>query len=121
MPNGTLFVAFAKAGAKVLHFFELCKYFMKKVSLILIFVSLTSLLCAQVQVRTFNEQIRTLRVPRTVLVLQDGFIDGSEPDNTLHISFDEMSHDVHMYTYTVRHMNAESTQESGLTSNEYIS
>lgn len=94
---------------------------MKKVSLIVIFVSLAALVHAQVQVRAFNEQIRTLRVSRAILTLQDGFNDGSEPDNTLHISFDEMSHDVHLYTYTVRHLNADRTQESGLTSNEYLS
>jgi hypothetical protein len=51
--------------------------------------------------KIFNEHIRTLRVERQFLVLDNGVVDGSDPDNTLHISFDEMSHDVHFYTYSV--------------------
>ena len=61
---------------------------------------------AQTHVRVFNEQIRTLRVAREVLVL-----DELEP---LHISFDEMSHDVHFYTYSVEMLN------SDLLSGEYL-
>ena len=61
---------------------------------------------AQTHVRVFNEQIRTLRVAREVLML-----DELEP---LHISFDEMSHDVHFYTYSVEMLN------SDLLSGEYL-
>ena len=61
---------------------------------------------AQTHVRVFNEQIRTLRVAREVLTL-----DELEP---LHISFDEMSHDVHFYTYSVEMLN------SDLLSGEYL-
>lgn len=46
-------------------------------------------------------------------------IDGSEPNNTLEISFDELSHDAHMYTYTVRHLNADH-EFSNLESYEYL-
>jgi hypothetical protein len=55
----------------------------------------------QTSTKIFNEHIRTLRVARQFLVLDNGVVDGSDPDNTLHISFDEMSHDVHFYTYSV--------------------
>ena len=78
------------------------------------------MLNAQVHVRTFNEQIRTLRVARTFLALHDGQVDGSEENNALEVSFDEMSHDVHFYTYTVRHMNADYTQESSIVSTDYL-
>ena len=61
------------------------------------FLSLLTSLVAQTHVRVYNENIRTLRVAREVLVL-----DEQEP---LQISFDEMSHNVHMYTYTVQMMN----------------
>ena len=93
---------------------------MRKIALILCFMFCSLSLYAQVHTRTFNEHIRTLRVPRMYLVLQDGMIDGSEPDNTLDISFDEMSHDVHFYTYTVRHMNADWSRESDILSTEYL-
>ena len=90
--------------------------------------------CAQVQITTHDSNIRTLRVvylsamgdegqssvARPILVLKDGINDGSEADNTLHISFDEMSHDVHFYTYTVVHMDAEWSSESAILSNEYL-
>ena len=49
-----------------------------------------------------------------MLLLEDGVVDGSDPDNTLHISFDEMSHDVHFYTYTVEMLH------SDLLSSEYL-
>ena len=93
---------------------------MRKTALILCFLLGSLSLFAQVHTRTFNEHIRTLRVPRMYLVLQDGMIDGSEPENTLDISFDEMSHDVHFYTYTVRHMNADWSRESDILSTEYL-
>ena len=58
-------------------------------------------------------------IARPFLVLENGVVDGSNPGNTLEISFDEMSHDVHFYTYTVSHLNADGS-ESGLTSSEYL-
>ena len=61
---------------------------------------------AQTHTRIYNEQIRTLHVERDVLVL-----DAIEP---LHISFDEMSHEVHFYTYSVEMLN------SSLLSSEYL-
>ena len=61
---------------------------------------------AQTHTRVFNEQVRTLRVERDVLVL-----DAIEP---LHISFDEMSHEVHFYSFTVEMLN------SSLISSEYL-
>ncbi len=101
-----LFVHHSKAGAKVLHFFDIRKYFMKKIAFLLIFVAFAAGTCAQTHTRVFNEQIRTLRVEREVLLLD-------EPVQ-LHISFDEMSHDVHFYTYTVQMLN------SDLLSSEYL-
>ena len=77
---------------------------MRKIVFILFFCVLSMGLSAQTHTRVFNEQIRTLRVERKVLLLENGVVDGMEPDNTLHISFDEMSHDVRMYTYTVQMM-----------------
>ena len=71
---------------------------------------------AQVSMRTFNELIRTLRVlpARAFLILNEPAIDGSDSENTLRISFDEMSHDVHFYTYSVEMAN------SDLFSGEYL-
>ena len=74
---------------------------MKRISLILVLFFVCVGLYAQTLTRIFKEQIRTLRVERRVLVLDGPAIDGSDEENTLHISFDEMSHDVHFYTYTV--------------------
>ena len=79
---------------------------MKKIAFILIFIALTAGMCAQTHTRVFKERVRTLRVAREVLLLED--------PAPLHISFDEMSHDVHMYTYTVKMLN------SDLMSNEYL-
>ena len=87
---------------------------MRKIVFILFFCVLSMGLFAQTHTRVFNEQIRTLRVERKVLLLENGVVDGMEPDNTLHISFDEMSHDVHFYTYTVQMMNGD------LLSSEYL-
>lgn len=64
-------------------------------------------LSAQTHTCVFSEQIRTLRVERRVLLLEGGPIDGSDAENTLHISFDEMSHEVHFYTYTVQMLNCD--------------
>ena len=63
------------------------------------FLSLVTSLVAQTHTRVYNENIRTLRVEREVLLLGE--------DTRLHISFDEMSHDVHMYTYSVQMMNSD--------------
>ena len=108
-----------KAGAKVLHFFEIRKYFMKKSAIIVIFLALALGINAQTHTRVYDERIRTLRVARAFLSL-NAPLDGSDPENTLEISFDEMSHDVHFYAYTVQHMNADRTAPSELLSGEYL-
>ena len=88
---------------------------------------------AQHLTQIINPNIRTLRtrylsealepsgtVNRPYLVLPtNGVIDGSDVENTLEISFDEMSHDVHQYTYRVLHCNKDWT-ESDISSFEYI-
>ena len=88
---------------------------------------------AQHITQTINPNIRTLRtrflsealepsgtVSRPYLVLpMNGVIDGGDVENTLEISFDEMSHDVHQYTYRVLHCNRDWT-ESDISSFEYI-
>ena len=107
---------------------------MKRIVFILSSLLVFSGLQAQVVTRTYNENVRTLRAVRACdvdeagqvhavrpfLVLNDGVVDGSEPENTLHVSFDEMSHDVHFYTYTVRHMTADWQSESGLFTTDYL-
>ncbi len=45
---------------------------------------------------------------------------GDLQEHVLEISFDEMSHEVHQYTYSVLHLNADGT-ESRLSSSEYLS
>ena len=92
---------------------------MKKSAIILIFLVLAFGLNAQTHVRIFNEQIRTLRVARALLTLNKP-LDGTDPENTLDIAFDEMSHDVHFYSYMVQHMNADWTAESDILSGEYL-
>ena len=87
---------------------------MKRFAFIVLLFACISHMHAQTQTRTYKENIRTLRVERQVLLLENGIVDGSNPDNTLHISFDEMSHDVHFYTYTVEMLH------SNLLSNEYL-
>lgn len=57
---------------------------------------------------------------RPFLYLDNGIVDGHDENNTLEISFDEMSHDVHFYTYTVCHLNADGNP-SALLSSEYLS
>ena len=79
---------------------------MKKIAFIGFFLLCVTCLFAQTHVRVFNEQLRTLRVAREVLLLGE-----SAP---LQISFDEMSHDVQMYTYTVQMLN------SSMLSSEYL-
>lgn len=80
----------------------------------------------------YAQNIRTLRVryqseaenpsgsvQRPFLVLENRLVDGSDPENTLEISFDEMSHDMRMYSYTIRHLDYD-WQESSLSSYEYV-
>ena len=55
---------------------------MKKIAFIVLFFALASCAYAQTCVRTYKEQIRTLRVERRVLVLDNGIVDGTDPDNT---------------------------------------
>lgn len=88
---------------------------------------------AQHRTQVMDSDIRTLRmqymiealepsgmVSRPYLVLtESGVIDGSEAENTLEISFDEMSHDVHQYSYRVVHCNRDWT-ESNISSYEYV-
>ena len=88
---------------------------------------------AQHRTQVMDSDIRTLRmrymiealepsgtVNRPYLVLpESGVIDGSEAENTLEISFDEMSHDVHQYSYRVLHCNRDWT-ESDISSYEYV-
>ena len=80
---------------------------MKKIRLLICSLLLVESALAQTHVQVHNEQIRTLRVERRVLSLAEGVLDGSDPENTLHISFDEMSHDVHFYTYSVQMLNSD--------------
>ena len=82
---------------------------MKRFTFIGAFLMVFASLMAQTHTRVFNEQIRTLRVAREVLTLEE-----QEP---LQISFDEMSHDVHMYSYSVRML---SISDEGLSINESL-
>ncbi|MCQ2346828.1 MAG: DUF5103 domain-containing protein [Paludibacteraceae bacterium] len=83
---------------------------------------------AQYQTQILQPNVKTLRLQyldhsvlqRPYLVLKDGIIDGSEPDNTLEISFDELSHDLRQYTYSVVHLNG-NNMPSDLQSYEYLS
>ena len=76
---------------------------MKKLGIIVAFFACSVCLYAQTYTRVFKENIRTLRVERKLLLLENE-VAGMDPDNTLLISFDEMSHDVHFYTYTVQNL-----------------
>ena len=98
----------------------LCSRKVKKSILIGLFLCVALMVGAQTHTRTFNEQIRTLRVERKVLLLDGEAVDGADADNTLHISFDEMSHDVHMYSYTVQMMNADASVNENILSGEYL-
>ena len=79
---------------------------MRKIASIVVFLCMFCGLFAQTHTHVYKEQIRTLHVAREVLLLDD--------PAPLQISFDEMSHDVHMYTYTIEMMN------SDLLSSEYL-
>ncbi|MBQ0118897.1 MAG: DUF5103 domain-containing protein [Paludibacteraceae bacterium] len=96
-------------------------------------------LWAQYVTQTFTPSIKTLRVHyaspvpdepplenmpyRPYLVLPSSGViteQGDANEHVLEISFDEMSHDVHQYTYRLHHLNADYC-ESDLTSQEYVS
>ena len=90
---------------------------MKKIYAIYILLFLGLEVHAQYHTQILDSNIRTLRMryvmeasepsgnlSRPYLVLpESGVIDGSEEDNTLEISFDELSHDIKQYTYCVLH------------------
>lgn len=103
---------------------------MRKSILIFLFLPLCAL--AQEVTRVVQPNIATLRIrtveeaeqqshtpTRPYLILDGDRIDGSDPANTLEISFDELSHDPQQYTYTVTHLNANFTP-SDLMSSEYL-
>ena len=79
---------------------------MRKIAFIVAFLAGCLGVYAQTHTHVYDPNIRTLRVERDVLRLGE--------DDHLHISFDEMSHDVHFYTYTVQMLN------SDLLSSEYL-
>lgn len=79
---------------------------MRKFAFIVVFLMAFAGLYAQTHTHVYDPNIRTLLVERDVLRLGE--------EDQLHISFDEMSHDVHFYSYTV------DMQESQLTSGEYL-
>ena len=103
----------------------------RRLILLLFMVSMAGY--AQHKTQVLDSDIRTLRmrymkealepsgtVSRPYLVLpESGVIDGSEAENTLEISFDDMSHDVHQYSYCVVHCNRDWT-ESDISSYEYV-
>ena len=77
---------------------------------------------------TLQQTIRSLRIryvketqspTRPYLVLTNGCVDGTEPTNTLDISFDCMTHDLKQYSYTVYHLGYD-YRKSDLQSLEYI-
>jgi len=110
---------------------------MKARNVIILLSLISSLSIAQAQVyqtQTIGNTIRSLRMrtmaqaqaserqdpTRVYLTLpSDGIIDGSDPSNTLEISFDELSHDMIPYSYTVYHLNADFTIDD-LQSFEYV-
>lgn len=87
-------------------------------------------LCTSAQYSTtiHDANVRTLSMryagasampERPCLELVDGCVDGSDENNTLTIGFDEMSHDLRQYSYTILHLNHDWT-ESGISSYEYV-
>ena len=83
---------------------------------------------AQYQTTLFDQTVRTLQVKyvdedlrlhHPFLSLKDGMVDGSEEDNTLLISFDQLSHDLKQYSYTIKHLNYDWTP-SDISSYEYV-
>lgn len=106
---------------------------MKKIYAIYILLLLGLEVHAQYHTQILDSNIRTLRMryvmeasepsgnpSRPYLVLpESGVIDGSEEDNTLEISFDELSHDIKQYTYCVLHCDR-NWHESPINSYEYL-
>lgn len=101
---------------------------MKKSILILLGIMCVLGIYAQYQTTSFDPTVRTLQVKfaddnlvlqRPFLSLKNGIVDGSEDDNTLLISFDQLSHDVKQYSYTIKHLNYDWTL-SDISSYEYI-
>lgn len=107
---------------------------MKKIILFALVISSILVQAADCYTRSFSHTIQSVRLRyaseveslvrqdpvRPYLTLPaDGIIDGSDPANTLEISFDEMSHDIQSYYYTVQHLNADGTEDD-LQSFEYI-
>lgn len=107
------------------------EYMKRRLILLLLMVSIAGY--AQHRTQVLDSDIRTLRmrymiealepsgtVSRPYLVLpESGVIDGSDEENALEISFDEMSHDVHQYSYCVLHCQMDWT-ESSISSYEYV-
>ena len=105
---------------------------MKKIYTFIILLSFCLVGQAQHFTRALVPNIRTLRarylseaiesqgyVQRPFLVLDGDAIDGDDPRNTLEITFDEMSHDTRMYSYTIQHLDYDWTP-SELSSYEYL-
>lgn len=106
---------------------------MRKIVVIYIVLLHALILCAQHRTQVLHLSIRTLRarymsealepsgtVSRPYLVLpESGALDGSDAENSLEVSFDEMSHDVRQYSYKVVHCNMDWT-ESDINSYEYV-
>lgn len=104
-----------------------------KIKTTLILLCFVTMAQAQYITRAIDPNIRTLRmryvseaeeptgmVKRPYLVLtESGVVDGSEVDNTLEISFDELSHDVKQYSYRVLHCNRD-WNVSDISSYEYV-
>ena len=105
---------------------------MRKLYYISLLLILSLVAHAQYHTRSLNTNIRTLRIQylsealepsgnpqRPYLVLKDGIVDGSEEDNTLEISFDELSHDTKLYSYKVEHCDRY-WNKSNISSYEYL-
>lgn len=101
---------------------------MKRIFLTHCFLFMLLSAMAQYSTQVIHPSIRTLRVryvdnnmplQRPFLVLDNGVVNGDNPANTLEISFDELSHDVRMYSYTIQHLDYDWTP-SELNSYEYI-
>lgn len=102
-------------------------------SVILLLVVASTMLYAQYLTGAKDPNIRSMRVrylseaidpsgnpERPYLVLDDsGVIDGSDEQNTLEFSFDELSHDIKQYTYTVVHC-TKNWVPSDISSYEYL-
>lgn len=101
---------------------------MRRIMLILLCCFGVVQMYAQFHTRIVSSNVRTLRVryadasmdvQRPMLVLENNVVDGSEEENTLEISFDEMSHDTRMYSYSIQHLDYDWTP-SELNSYEYL-